>query len=65
MTPKLNEDIADAVNQQARPLEIQDATGKVYFVMNNQQFQRYVYDDSELTTDEMMAAAAFHLDAAG
>jgi len=62
MTAKLNEDIAEAVNRQDRPLEVLDAAGKVYIVMTSQQFQKYVYDDSELTSDEMLAAAAQHLD---
>lgn len=30
--------------------------------MTSQQFQKYVYDDSDLTPDEMAAAAASHLD---
>ena len=58
---ELNEDIAEAVCRQGRPLEVRDAAGKVYVVMTNQQFQNYVYDDSELTPDEMVAAAALHL----
>jgi len=62
MTDKLNEEIAQAVSHQDRPLEVQDAAGKVYFVMTRQQFQKYVYDDSELTADEMLAAAASQLD---
>ena len=62
MTAKLNEDLAEAVNQQGRPLEVRDATGKVHFVMTSQQFQKYVYDDSDMTPDEMLAAAASQLD---
>jgi len=62
MTDKLNEDIAEAVSHQERPLEVRDAAGKVYFVMTSEQFQKYVYDDSELTPDEMLAAAASQLD---
>ena len=62
MTAKLNEDIAEAVNRQDRPLEVRDAAGRVYFVMTGQQFQKYVYDDSELTADEMLAAASSQLD---
>lgn len=62
MTAKLSEDIAEAVNRQDRPLELRDASGKVYFVMTSQQFQKYVYDDSQLTPDEMLAAAACRLD---
>lgn len=43
-------------------MEVRDARGQVYIVMTSRQFQKYVYDDSELTPDEMMAAAAVHLD---
>ena len=62
MATKLNEDIAQAVNRQDRPLEVWDAAGNVYIVMTSQQFQKYVYDDTELTADEMTAAAALQLD---
>ncbi len=62
MNAKLNADIAEAVSRQDRPLEVRDAAGRVYVVMTSQQFQKYVYDDSELTPDEMAAAAALHLD---
>lgn len=62
MSDKLDEQIAEAVSHQERPLEIRDAAGKVYFVMTSEQFQKYVYDDSELSPDEMMAAAALQLD---
>lgn len=55
------EHIAGAVSHQEHPLEVQDAAGKVYFVMTSEQFRRYVYDDSELTPDEMLAAAASQL----
>lgn len=62
MTAKLNADIIEAVNRQNRPLEVQDEAGKIYFVMTSQQFQKYVYDDSELSPDEMLAAAESQLD---
>lgn len=62
MTVELNKDIAEAVTRQDHPLEVRDAAGRVYVVMTHQQFQKYVYDDSELTSDEMLAAAALHLD---
>lgn len=62
MIARLNEDIAEAVSRQDRPLEVRDAAGKLYIVMTSRQFQKYVYDDSELTPDEMAAAAALHLD---
>ena len=58
MTAKLNEDIAQAVSRQDRPLEVCDAAGNAYIVMTSQQFQKYVYDDTELTPGEMAAAAA-------
>lgn len=61
MTEKLSEDIAEAVNRRDRPLEVRDAAGRTYFVMTGRQFQRSVYDDSQLTPDEMHAAAALHL----
>ena len=53
MTAKLNEDIIAAVNRQDRPLEVRDEAGKIYIIMTSQQFQKYVYDDSELSPDEM------------
>lgn len=62
MNARLNDDIVEAVNRQDRPLEVLDAAGKLYVVMTSQQFQKYVYDDSELTVDEMLAAAAMQLD---
>ena len=62
MTAKLNEDIAEAVSRQDRPLEVLDAAGKMYVVMTSQQFQKYVYDDSQLRPDEMLAAAALRVD---
>lgn len=62
MTAKLNEEIAEAVIRQDRPVEVRDAAGKAYIVMTTQQFQKYIYDDSELTPDEMVAAAAWQLD---
>jgi hypothetical protein len=62
MATKLNQDIAEAVSRQDRPLEVRDAAGNAYIVMTSQQFQKYVYDDTELTPDEMAAAAALHLD---
>ncbi len=62
MGDKLDQHITEAVSQQEGPLEVRDAAGKVYFVMTSEQFHKYVYDDSELTPDEMLAAAASHLD---
>ena len=34
----------------------------MYIVMTSQQFQKYIYDDSEITPEEMLAAAAWELD---
>ncbi|MEX2559105.1 MAG: hypothetical protein WD403_04280 [Pirellulales bacterium] len=62
MIEKLDEDIAEAVSRQDGPLEVRDAAGRLYCVMTSQQFQKYVYDDSDLTADEMVAAAASSLD---
>jgi hypothetical protein len=40
-----------------RPVEIQDTpTLQVYVVMTRQEFRRLVYDDSDLTAEEMQAA---------
>jgi len=62
MTEKLSEHIAQAVTRQDRPMEVRDAAGRVYFVMTSQQFQKYVYDDSDLNSGEMLAAATSQLD---
>ena len=62
MNGKLSQDIAEALSRHDRPLEVRDAAGNVYFVMTSQQFQKYVYDDGELTPGEMVAAAASQLD---
>jgi hypothetical protein len=61
MIADLNADIAEAVIRHGRPLEVRDAAGKVYVVMTSQQFQKFIYDDTELSADEMLAAAALHL----
>ncbi|MEX0713153.1 MAG: hypothetical protein WD278_12430 [Pirellulales bacterium] len=53
MIEKLDEDIAEAVSRQDGPLEVRDAAGRLYCVMTSQQFQKYVYDDSDLTADDM------------
>ena len=63
MISRINEDIVEAIKQQeGRPLQVSDAAGQVYIVMTSQQFQQYVYDDSELTPKEMLAAAGGSLD---
>jgi hypothetical protein len=60
MTPKLIQDLREALQDSAgKPVEIEDAqTHQVYVLMTRQEFQRLIYDDSELTEDEMQAAAA-------
>jgi hypothetical protein len=62
MNEKLNDDIAEAASRQEKPLEVHDTAGRVFFVMTRQQFQKYVYDDSDLTAEEMLAAATSPLD---
>jgi hypothetical protein len=58
----ISEDIVDAFKQQDRPLEVRDAAGDVYYVLTEPQFRRYVYDDSDLTDAEMIAAAVSGLE---
>lgn len=62
MSEKLDEDIAESVRHHDAPLEVRDAAGRIYVVMTGEQLRKYVYDDSELTPDEMLAAAASQLD---
>ncbi|MBW3539994.1 MAG: hypothetical protein KY476_06985 [Planctomycetes bacterium] len=62
MIEKLNDNIAEAVSHHELPLEVRDTAGRVYFIMTGEQFRKYVYDDSELLPDEMLAAAASQLD---
>jgi hypothetical protein len=59
MTPKLIRDLREALQDSAgKPVEIEDPqTHQVYILMTRDQFQRLVYDDSDLTEDEMRAAA--------
>jgi hypothetical protein len=54
----INKEIAEALERQReRPLEVRDAAGRIYYLMTEEQFRQYVYDDSELSADEMLAAA--------
>lgn len=64
MNAKLTDELRQAMQQQPdRPLEIRDdQTNTLYVLMTRDQFQKLVYDDSELTGDEMLAAAAAGLD---
>jgi hypothetical protein len=59
MTPKLINELREALKDSAgKPVEIQDTqTQQVYVLMTRQEFQRLVYDDSDLTAEEMQAAA--------
>ena len=59
MTPKLINDLREALQDSAgQPVEIEDPqTHQVYILMTRREFQRLIYDDSDLTEDEMQAAA--------
>jgi len=59
MTPKLIKDLREALQQSAgKPVEIEDPqTRQVYILMTQREFRRLVYDDSDLTEEEMQAAA--------
>lgn len=57
MTAKLNEEIAEAVIHQGRPLMVTDATGKVFVVMTEQDFRRHIYDDGDVEVSEAYVAA--------
>jgi hypothetical protein len=59
MTPKLTNELRDAVQQNAgKAVEVEDDQQRLYVLMTRQEFERVVYDDSDLTEDEMRAAAA-------
>ena len=58
MTPKLTNELRDAVQHNAGKVEVEDDQHRVYVLMTRQEFARVVYDDSDLTDDEMRAAAA-------
>jgi len=62
MNTRITEEIAEAVKQHGRPLLLEDSAGALYYVLTGEQFRQYVYDDSELTEDEMIAAGSFMLD---
>jgi hypothetical protein len=64
MTPKLIQDLREALQDSAgKPVEIEDAqTHEIYVLMTRREFQRLVYDDSDLSEEEMRAAAAGALD---
>jgi hypothetical protein len=60
MSPNLIQDLREALQNNAGKLvEIEDAQmHQVYIVMTRPEFQRLIYDDSDLTEEEMLAAAA-------
>lgn len=63
MTPKLSKELSQALqNKPGTPLEVEDPeTSTLYVLVTREQFTRLqdrLYDDGELTTEEMLAAAA-------
>jgi hypothetical protein len=59
MTPKLTNELRDAVQHNAgKAVEVEDDQHRIYILMTRQEFERVVYDDSDLSEDEMRAAAA-------
>jgi hypothetical protein len=60
MAPNLIKDLREALQGNAgKPVEIEDQqTHQVYILMTRHEFQRLVYDDSDLTDAEMLAAVA-------
>ncbi|MEX0701492.1 MAG: hypothetical protein WD069_05290 [Planctomycetales bacterium] len=56
----MNNELREAIREHPeRPLEFEDAeTRTAYVLLTRDQFRRLVYDDSELTPEEMAAAAA-------
>ena len=63
MTPKLSEDLAKALDEQGGKLTLQHpVTGQPVVLIIRQrlddEMKKILYDDSELSADEMMAAAA-------
>lgn len=63
MNIEVTNEIVQALQKQpGLPLQLRDAAGQIYYIMTDQQFQQFVYDDSELTPDEMIAAANSALD---
>lgn len=59
MSILLTDELRQAIQQHPEhPLELEDAqTRTSYLLMTQEQFRRLVYDDSDLTNDEMVAAA--------
>ncbi len=63
MSPKITNDQRNALRQEPdRPIEIEDEqTQKLYVLMTRDLFRKLVYDDSDITPEEMMAAASEEL----
>lgn len=63
MAPNVIQNLREALQGNAgKPIEIEDPqTHQVYVLMTRHEFQRLVYDDSDLTDPEMLAAAAHAL----
>jgi hypothetical protein len=63
MSPKLIQNLREALQDTAgKPVEIEDAqTHEVCVLMTRSEFRRLIYDDTDLTSDEMRAAAALGL----
>lgn len=58
MTPKLTNELRDAVQRNAgKAVEVEDDQKRIYVLMTRQEFERIFYDDSDLTEGEMRAAA--------
>lgn len=59
MTLKISKELRDALAHSAgKPVEVlDDQTSEVYVLMTQQDFRRLIYDDSDLTPEEMIAAA--------
>lgn len=58
MTPRITDDLRDAVQRNGgKAVLAEDDQHRLYVVMTRQEFERVVYDDSDLTEAEMLAAA--------
>lgn len=64
MIAKMTDELREAMRQQpGRPLAIKDDQTNIdYLLLTKEQFWRLIYDDRELTAQEMYAAAATALD---
>lgn len=58
MTPRITDDLRDAVQRNGgKAVVAEDDQHRLYVVMTRQEFERVVYDDSDLTEAEMLASA--------